>query len=520
MPKMPKVIAIYLPQFHETEDNNRWWGKGFTDWETARTAESYFSGHTQPHIPLGQNYYDLSQKEVLQQQAVLADQYGIDGFCFYHYYFKDGKMELEKPAENLLKWKDIDMPFCFNWANASWVRSWSRISGNAWGERMEEEQQDLKEAKGVLALQDYGGYDAWVKHFNYLLPFFQDDRYIKIDGKPVFMFYNASEINVLGEMVACWRDLAEKAGLGGLYLIGTYWDGVFGMNVLDAAFDLEPRFGGLNRKGKVEIREGVRCFQYTDLWKEILDTPASLNYKTYWCGVTGYDDTPRRGKSGECVLNNYPAVFQSSLVDLIHKSMADGNELVFINAWNEWGESMYLEPDEEHQYAFLEAVTEAKRIAAASADEIAETAGQERRLELLSEQLSQATYNYAKFKNYYSILDKWLFLEEEQNLCLSSLLRAKGIECVAIYGMGAIGKHLYLQLKKEGVNVAFGIDQSVGMSVKDFPIYRPEEQLPAADAIIITAYDVADIKRGLQEKFDGEIYGIEEILDLLRSNAD
>ena len=115
--KVPQVLAIYLPQFHETEDNNLWWGRGFTDWETVKTAEKYFPGHNEPRIPLDYYYYDLRQKEVMERQAKLAADYGVSGFCFYHYYFKKGKKELELPAENLLKWKDIRMPFCFNWAS-------------------------------------------------------------------------------------------------------------------------------------------------------------------------------------------------------------------------------------------------------------------------------------------------------------------------------------------------------------------------------------------------------------------
>ena len=149
---VPEILAVYLPQFYENEDNNRWWGRGFTDWETVKTAEQYFVEHDEPKVPLGGKYYDLSRKETMQEQAKLAREYGIDGFCFYHYYFKDGKKELELPAENLLKWKDVDMRFCFNWASEPWIRSWSRISGNVWAEKFED--AGLETQKSVLAEQE------------------------------------------------------------------------------------------------------------------------------------------------------------------------------------------------------------------------------------------------------------------------------------------------------------------------------------------------------------------------------
>lgn len=123
-----RVIAMYLPQFHRVKENDIWWGEGFTEWTSVRSAERLFPGHEQPHVPLHGNYYDLLQPETMRWQAELMKRFGVDGMCFYHYYFKDGRKILEKPAENLLQWKDIDMPFCFSWANESWVRSWSRLS--------------------------------------------------------------------------------------------------------------------------------------------------------------------------------------------------------------------------------------------------------------------------------------------------------------------------------------------------------------------------------------------------------
>jgi len=233
---IPKVIAIYLPQFHETDDNNRWWGKGFTDWESVKNSEKCFEGHEAPWTPLEENYYDLSKYETMKFQAEMAKKYGIGGFSFYHYYFEKGKMELELPAENLLKWQDIDMPFCFNWASASWIKSWSKIGGDIWNEKYEKGEVDA--SNGILVRQDYGDKEDWQKHFEYLLPFFKDERYIRIDNKPMFIFYRPNEVKQLNPMVELWRKLATKAGLEGLYLIGVNTN-ISDME-LDAAMLYEP----------------------------------------------------------------------------------------------------------------------------------------------------------------------------------------------------------------------------------------------------------------------------------------
>ena len=127
-----KVIAMYLPQFHKVKENDEWWGDGFTDWVSARQAVPLFDDHYQPHIPQNRNYYDLTDKKTILWQAELMKKYGVDGVCMYHYWFKDGRKILEKPAENLLQWKDVNMPYCFCWANETWARSWSNIKGNVW----------------------------------------------------------------------------------------------------------------------------------------------------------------------------------------------------------------------------------------------------------------------------------------------------------------------------------------------------------------------------------------------------
>lgn len=506
---MPKLLAVYLPQFYETEDNNLWWGKGFTDWDSVRTAEKYFEGHNEPRVPFGGSYYDLNTRQAMQRQAELAKKYGIDGFCFYHYYFKDGKKELELPAENLLQWKDIDMPFCFNWASEPWIRSWSRICGNVWAEKYEKSGTEVQ--SGVLMEQDYGGYEQWEAHFEYLLPFFQDERYIKLDGKPVFVFYSPNDIQPIREMTACWRQMAVEAGLPGLHLIGARINAP--NDSLDAAMIYEPRnsLNHLNDNGKAEIQNGVRCFQYEDAWREVLNSEPIPGYRTYFCGISGYDDTPRRGKSGECMLDQSPEIFQENFRKLIEKSAAYGNEYLFINAWNEWGEGMYLEPDELFGYAYLEAVKNAASHAVISSKKIdaAEHA------EAYKREIARLDYDARKFKRLFQVMDKWLFLEEENRVHFAAFLEMEQVRTVAIYGMSALGKHLLAELRREKVRVCFGIDRYVGQFGDDYKIYRPEEIFPDVDAIIITAYDTTAIANILQTKYHGKIFGLEEIIDAM-----
>lgn len=504
--KIPKIVAIYLPQFYETEDNNLWWGKGFTDWETVRSAEKYFSGHNEPRIPLDNQYYDLSQKEAMARQAELAADYGVGGFCFYHYYFKEGKKELELPAENLLKWKDINMPFCFNWASESWIRSWSRFSGNVWAEKYEQGMGDSMD--GILAEQDYGTYGDWVRHFEYLLPFFKDDRYIKKDGRPVFLFYSPNAIKPLGNMVQCWRKLAKEAGFNDLYLIGARLDAP--NPHMDAAIIYEPRnsIEKLNILGKAKIQGGVRCFEYDDVWNCINTAAPVYGYKTYYCGVSGYDDTPRRGSSGECLVNATPDIFRRQLKTLVQKSIYCENDFLFINAWNEWGEGMYLEPDTTDGYGYLSAI----RSVVNDSYDIQEYGTNKNGIETVKAEMHRLDYNAQKFKSLFELIDKWLFLEQENKIDFIRYFGTNGIDSVAIYGMAALGKHLLVQLRKEGVNLLFGIDRYVGQFGNDFKIYRPEEDFPDVDAVIITAYDADAISARMRDKYKGKIITLEDII--------
>ena len=237
-----KILALYLPQFHRVKENDEWWGEGFTEWTAVKDAMPFFNGHYQPRRPLNDNYYDLMEKKTMRWQARLMKEYGIDGMCMYHYWFKDGRRILEKPAENLLEWKDINMPFCFCWANMTWARTWSNIRNSAvWANKYEGESKEIDD--GILLEQKYGGLLDWKEHFKYLLPFFKDERYIKKDNKPVFVLYKTELIDCLEEMTEKWQEWAVENGFNGIYFIGA-GQCVEKYEMLDFAMYIEKRTGG------------------------------------------------------------------------------------------------------------------------------------------------------------------------------------------------------------------------------------------------------------------------------------
>ena len=507
MMNLPKILAIYLPQFHQTPDNDLWWGKGFTDWETVRTADSYYEGHAQPRVPYQEDYYDLSDIDVIRKQAKTAKDYGIDGFCLYHYYFANGKRELDIPEKLILENKDIDISYCLNWASESWIRSWSRIQGNVWAEKYDKSGHGDNE--GVLIRQDYGDEKLWEEHFLELLPHFADERYIRIDRKPVFIFYSPDDIPCLAPMINSWRRLATLNGLDGLYLIGARMTGE--SQILDASMLYEPRnsINRLNKKGEIEVKNGVRCYEYHRYWEESLSAGTVCNMKTFFSGTVDYDDTPRRGDKGECFINVKPDVFMDGVSHLIEKSIAYNNELLFINAWNEWGEGMHLEPDEIRSFEMLNAIKEAK----GSVDEARIEAYKNKKLSMDNEAIRMALYEAKKFKELFEICDRWFFACQDRKPVVREFLARKGYESFAIYGMSSLGKHLVLQAKEEGISPSYGVDRYVGMFGDAFKIFRPEEELPEVDCIIITAFDYIEIKEMLKNETNAAVVYIGDLVN-------
>lgn len=362
----PKIITFYLPQFHRIPENDKWWGEGFTEWEAVKKAVPLFPGHYQPRVPDHEKYYNLLDKSVMEWQTELARKAGIYGFCIYHYWFGD-KQLLEKPAENLLEWKDIPMRYCFSWANESWVASWSRLAGNAWTDGKMPEATITE--GGFLQKQKYGKEEEWKKHFLYLLPFFLDERYIKKDGKPVFVIYKPGNIPQIKKWIHYWRELAEEYNLLGLYIVGTNcpkWK-KYG---LDAELLYEPDYTCF-------VEKEAQGF-FTNLWNVIREElirknyliPMFLNYDNIWRrilnrkdeqgvypgGYVDFDASPRRGLKAKITWHASPHNFYRYFKRLYRKCRENGKEFIFLTAWNEWGEGAYLEPDKRYGKAYLNAI--------------------------------------------------------------------------------------------------------------------------------------------------------------------
>lgn len=359
-----KVICFYLPQFHETEENNMWWGKGYTEWTAVRNAVAYCKGQTQPRTPLGENYYDLSNEDARTWiwQAQLASQYGIYGFCIYHYWFS-GRRFLEKPVEILRKHKEIQIHYSLCWDPGTFKRTWYASNSNV---------------NEVLIQQDYGDEQVWKLHFIDLLPDFQDARYIKIDNRPVFHIHQARQIACLERMRQCWDELAIANGFSGIYLVVSDHDNrndkEFQKNV-DAYYNFEPThayhinlkktygimslfYGGIRRRlyYLFQHRNVPYRRSYGGIGHCIMKEVNKSGKKTFYGAFCDYDDTPRRQEEGKFYSGNTASAFMRLLRKQIKKSILSNNEFLYINAWNEWGESAYLEPDEKNGYLFLEII--------------------------------------------------------------------------------------------------------------------------------------------------------------------
>ena len=276
---MTKIIAFHLPQFHCIPENDEWWGEGFTEWTNTKKATPLYKGHYQPREPYKDNYYNLLDKESIKWQTDTAKKHGIYGFCYYHYWF-NGKLLLEKPVEILLNEKDIEFPFCLCWANEPWTRAWDG------GE------------KEVIMPQSYGNEENWEKHINYLLQFFKDERYIKIDNKPVFVIYRSNNINRCDELISYWNEKCVENGFNGIYLIeeiNTFQDKPI-LKLSQAVLEFEPMLTvnnkaslvtKLNRRIKRVLRDKVNIktldtYDYDKIWKRIIGRKSNYDGKKYF----------------------------------------------------------------------------------------------------------------------------------------------------------------------------------------------------------------------------------------------
>lgn len=361
-----KLLAMYLPQYHEIPENNEFWGKGFTDWITVKNAKQYYKDIVQPKIPLNNNYYDLSDSKTLKWQVDLAQKYGIDGFVFYHYWFSSKKNLLQTPSQLFLSDKSLNLNFCFCWDNEPWKRTWSTQDGNAWAPVIDAKIN--KNGKKTLIEFDYENEEGWKKHFEYLLPFFKDNRYIKKDNKPVFMYCNYYKKEELKKMSAFFNEYAKKFGFNGICFIAHYSD-VIKNDISDYTYFYQPHFAAWERcffplrvidrlKDVIlKYKNTPVLYDYERTWKRIIYQAKKYTNRKYLFGAfVNYDDSPRRGGKGKCIKGKSLSIFIKYMQQLIDISKKQDKEYIFLTAWNEWGEGAFLEPDIEDGYKYLEAI--------------------------------------------------------------------------------------------------------------------------------------------------------------------
>jgi len=325
-----RSVAFYLPQYHPIAENDRAWGEGFTDWTNVAKSRPLFTWHEQPHVPSELGFYDLRDPRVREQQAALARAYGIHGFCYYHYWFA-GRRLLERPFDEVLASGTPDFPFMLCWANENWTRAWD---GGA---------------TDIIVPQQYSMADHSA-HAEWLCRAFADPRYIRVDGKPIFLVYRASEIPNLRRVADMWRAIAEREGIGEIVLgrVESFPSEVGDPRVVgfDLAIDFQPAWSRLGPGS--EVRAWVH--EYEAVMQQMLARPAP-SYPLLPCVTPGFDNTARRQRP-LILRGSTPALYERWLGEVVHRPRS--TDLVFINAWNEWAEGNHLEPCERWSRAYLE----------------------------------------------------------------------------------------------------------------------------------------------------------------------
>ncbi len=345
-----RLIAKYLPQFHPIPENDRWWGRGFTEWTNTAKARPLFRGHQKPDIPADLGYYDLRLPEVREAQADLARAYGIEGFCYWHYWFGGGRRLLEAPFNAVVTSGSPDFPFCLAWANQTWSGIWHGCPDR------------------TLMEQTYPGLQDVKNHFYALLPAFMDERYIKINGANVFCIYRPAELQSPELFTETWRSLAAWEGAPDFFFIAitdSPWERPGPEGTYDG-YTSNPPLGVLTLRGIRQRSNALRAIASRH------PAPAVYEYRDYAnnafyrerhhgdyypCVIPGWDNTPRAGTNGVVLHNSSPQLYASHLRDAL--TIVDDRSLdksvVFIKSWNEWAESNYLEPDLRHGREYLEA---------------------------------------------------------------------------------------------------------------------------------------------------------------------
>ncbi len=381
MEKKARLIAFYLPQFHPIPENDKWWGKGFTEWTNVAKAKPLFKGHYQPHVPADLGFYDLRLPVIRKQQAEMAREAGVEGFCYWHYWMGGGRMLLERPFQEVLKSGEPDFPFCLGWANGNWSnRSWS--------------QGGFMKKNSVLMEQTYG-HDDYIKHFEYVLPAFKDHRYIKVDGKPLFYVHDPNTVSNMKDFIDTWRKLAVENGLKGIYFVGktdniTFreigkqgegkyvvpkediakdlyqhilgygFDAVNSRGLYRAEYKLEGRYSTIFRKMYYKIfKVGLlKSFKQSDINKHIYVKEDKWE-QVHPTILPGFDRSPREGKMAVIYTDSTPEVFDNQVQQAIElvKDKQPEHRIIFLQAWNEWAEGNHVEPDLKYGHGFLDVLT-------------------------------------------------------------------------------------------------------------------------------------------------------------------
>lgn len=332
-----RLVAFHLPQFHPIPENDGWWGRGFTEWINVVQSRPQFSRHCQPRVPTDLGYYDLRVPEVREKQAALAAAYGIEAFCYWHYWFQ-GKRLLHRPVDEILATGQPRFPFCLAWSNETWSRRW------------------LGEDQEVLIQQTYSPEDD-LAHARWLAGVFADERYLRVGGRPVFLIYRPGDLPDPRHTTDTIRSECRKHGGPEPLLLGmlSHLHSDCRKLGFDGNVDFEPQLGILPDVQK----EGLKVFDYVTARKAMQGRIRKFPFHP--CIFVDWDNTPRRGQNGIVFLNSSPQVFGDGLEELI-QSVQDrpfDERLVFINAWNEWAEGNHLEPDQRHGRGYLEAVQRA-----------------------------------------------------------------------------------------------------------------------------------------------------------------
>lgn len=357
---MAQIIAYYLPQYHPTTHNNEWWGMGFTEWTNVAKAKPLFPNHYQPRIPADLGFYDLRVPEISAQQALLAREAGITGFCYYHYWFGNGYTELDLPVKNLLKTGKPDFPFCLCWANESWhAKFWNKDGTGV--------------SKKILAEQRYLGAIDNEKHFYSLLEAFKDKRYIRYKGKPIFVIYQPLLFPNVTDFIKQWNELAQENGIDGIFFIGQISDkeniekvkslGFDGVN-LNRLHDIKKASTSLLNRIKFSINYRLlhlpAVYRYSEAIK-VFKGQEDKRDDVYPTIIPNWDHSPRSGRRAYILHASTPDLFKEHAKEVLNevKDKREEDQIVFLKSWNEWGEGNYMEPDLKFGRGYIKALKEA-----------------------------------------------------------------------------------------------------------------------------------------------------------------